>query len=1274
MTKKFQLSKYISVCVLSFLLLMAMQFVCFSRTVARADGIGDMDTAYPYDQEYFDLFTDSDNLYNPDKDQKNFDIYNYIDSLYKTKISRIEKIPCENSSKYKHGNGSGYPGIICTAGIICTVDGDDPIVKIIPKELFERRGVYLHIGREYGFYVNTQKLEDNSNQSTVFVFDIEKKLLDPEYPSQYIIEIRPLFQYKYCFLTSDYGFDADGKSYSELCYKLNCSMSSVVVPKPEVKVDKVYNTIYSFEETKEYFIKDASFGLALFNEQELNIPDKGYNRDNDNGSFITRTNINFSGVSNQNIWGSGVKPIVKMGLGYIPYVGNIMSVGETIYEVYQNYSNDFRDEISYGDYYSTQYFNSRDEQLEYYSNLTKSGFVSLLSEDEKPLLIGRTNDSDYVKASFTLGMTENWYTRAIDSIKLSIVTEDTNFWGDSTITSRITAERSTKNYLRTINEKTLSLEDSQSFSMLENGCAEFTFDAEYDSDYDLYISNANQMSIKIDGAEKSFSDNKATKYLSAGKHIIRIDGKNSDKLTSNVSITPKNIDGNDYSINALTINGNGLYLLKINSLARVKRLATGNSSVQIKAIYENNRNSYNSYGGITSASEITHPFVRGDYYVVLNNTSLYQETINFSIGEPLTLTSSRTVNSNNSNYTFVRFTGDNSYSKYVLTFSNMEGLSVVAYKNDDWLTGATGEYFPGLFYRITLDPGKTIYIGIKNSSSTSNTLTIKKESNAYLWKIKNEKNGFTTYTSEKNFSVIRDTTLTFKLYVNGETVSNVSYSWENQNTPFGFYKITPDNSKNNPMTLTIDANCPVGGNGIIVYAHPADNANILARIKIIPKMETDIPNIITGMINADGMEFKYSIPSYVCAIDYVIYPSSQEFTQLFSVSQYNKIGNVRFDDFDKNLLSKEQEGSVNFENNYNSLGYTTPQNIKIVIKKIYYLDVDNGIISLSKSMTSEYSINSMFAGGSGTSDSPYQITCKRHFENMLSYNTGEYKLMNDLSLDNRSEFKEFKATLDGDYNMITMTIDTYNTSGDIGLFSTNSGTIKKLKLNAKVRSRSNSSEWQNVGAFCGVNKGTIQSCTLYSYFGESSYLDVSGGSYTYWNVDICVKKHNTSTGGITGNNYGEITYCYNHASICCRGDIGGIAGTSEGYIYSSHNAGRIYYYQDNGVVANRSVGGVVGYQHSGTIKYCENLAKISYDYPKCDNPDIQPCMGRLVGSKQGTVILHTRTGHSTATIGYYLVLVDTGSLYSSEGYWLFGWHNRFDQKIYAGDRPFGKEN
>ena len=58
---------------------------------------------------------------------------------------------------------------------------------------------------------------------------------------------------------------------------------------------------------------------------------------------------------------------------------------------------------------------------------------------------------------------------------------------------------------------------------------------------------------------------------------------------------------------------------------------------------------------------------------------------------------------------------------YPLIFTILTPVVVPAFLG---LTGATGEYFPGLFYRITLDPGKTIYIGIKNSSSTSNTLSM----------------------------------------------------------------------------------------------------------------------------------------------------------------------------------------------------------------------------------------------------------------------------------------------------------------------------------------------------------------------------------------------------------------------------------------------------------------------------------------------------------------------------------------------------------------------
>ena len=53
---------------------------------------------------------------------------------------------------------------------------DNPIVQIVPRELFTHRGEYFYVGAEYGFYVDTRANTEVGNISTVFVFDIESDM------------------------------------------------------------------------------------------------------------------------------------------------------------------------------------------------------------------------------------------------------------------------------------------------------------------------------------------------------------------------------------------------------------------------------------------------------------------------------------------------------------------------------------------------------------------------------------------------------------------------------------------------------------------------------------------------------------------------------------------------------------------------------------------------------------------------------------------------------------------------------------------------------------------------------------------------------------------------------------------------------------------------------------------------------------------------------------------------------------------------------------------
>lgn len=74
---------------------------------------------------------------------------------------------------------------------------DDPIVNIIPKNLFKYRGIYSYIGKEYGFYIKTVQNYDNDNISDFIVFILKQfcHILDVT-----MMKSHPLLQFVLFFL------------------------------------------------------------------------------------------------------------------------------------------------------------------------------------------------------------------------------------------------------------------------------------------------------------------------------------------------------------------------------------------------------------------------------------------------------------------------------------------------------------------------------------------------------------------------------------------------------------------------------------------------------------------------------------------------------------------------------------------------------------------------------------------------------------------------------------------------------------------------------------------------------------------------------------------------------------------------------------------------------------------------------------------------------------------------------------------------------------------
>lgn len=250
------------------------------------------------------------------------------------------------------------------------------------------------------------------------------------------------------------------------------------------------------------------------------------------------------------------------------------------------------------------------------------------------------------------------------------------------------------------------------------------------------------------------------------------------------------------------------------------------------------------------------------------------------------------------------------------------------------------------------------------------------------------------------------------------------------------------------------------------------------------------------------------------------------------------------------------------------------------------------------------SFNAYYKGGSGTASSPYQINCGRHLKNISKHNSSYFKLTNDINLSSWTPIY-FGGTLDGDNHDINYMSINCNGSINYGLFSSNSGTVKRIYFNSAVLSSSLESSIAWAGVVAGYNSGTIQYCYVIG-------------------ATINAKTASACFGGIVGYNSGTIKNCSCRDSIITvSGNGGGIAGKNTGTITSSYvsSASITYVYtkpssSSDYKAYNGNVGGLVGY-NSGTVISCSAGGQITW-YETNDKRDIYPSLGTLFGQNKGT--------------------------------------------------------
>ncbi len=278
----------------------------------------------------------------------------------------------------------------------------------------------------------------------------------------------------------------------------------------------------------------------------------------------------------------------------------------------------------------------------------------------------------------------------------------------------------------------------------------------------------------------------------------------------------------------------------------------------------------------------------------------------------------------------------------------------------------------------------------------------------------------------------------------------------------------------------------------------------------------------------------------------------------------------------------------------------------------------------------------LFAGGFGTSDDPYEITSWTHLQNINNSNIltqGYYfSLLNDLS-SSTNDYTDLASTsansnkgwnpignghfyFSGEFDGLDHTIDslTITDTADsfyFGLFGTadSNAIIKNIGI-TNVDISSNRANINAIGALVGESTAAISNSFSTGTISVASSTMVGGLvgggdgeiSNSYSTVDV---EGSNYTGGLVGYVWGgTISNSYATGDISSSGDnIGGLAGkvTSPASITKSYATGT--------VVGDENIGGLVG----------SNSGSIEKSYASGHAQSANQNVGGLVGSNGGSI-------------------------------------------------------
>lgn len=1077
-----------------------------------------------------------------------------------------------------------------------SVTQDDPIVGMIPKEKFTTENSSLEIGDEWGYYIMTEKDTmdvdgDSYLRSYVTTFDISETRNSANGTIDLSVSVESQDMYITLIGSSCSAriplAEHDFNSYDIVNYTRTGSSPLVV----------------RYGENPRFYLRDMSFAMSLYNENELNYGDSGYMASDDLGSYFVNLDYGYDGSVWQkdgvDVGSDIIEPVadllIDIFLGQVLKIEplrTILEIGGYIYDGIKIVNDVIEAETEYvvdenKEITCTAYSANRDDQIAHYGNVIRSAAITVNAQEDKQLWYGT---GDHAEARFQIGHSAlndeaDWYTRILKEAAFSVVDiKDGSYVASGVDTST--------GYLRSPVYKELSLGAEEQGYVLENGKDFFTYTPEYDGRYVLDITGG--AGYNETNASVSVTDESGDIVSRQNGGIYELEADETYKIQVSHSGTGArfgvSLDAETLP-SSIAIGAGKTVLVSLGYIdGEVSTLSTGSSDVVIDGIYRLSGGELDLLEEYGDTSNVTYAWdseQHGNYYVTLKNTSSSSRTAQLTMADIPSVSvgsdgsAETTVTFDGEHYSYIRFT-DLPAGNYVVTVEDDAGTLFSVYDSSMDMIPST--YGSGIAF-FSIDNQTIIYIAINSHFTGVYSCVLNSSETAYQWVIDEN------VCSENTIKIPQGDRVELSLLVNGEVYN-------------GRYEVIGDKERYlvevfNNQEIYVGSNSCADGGYITIIAQIILDDIFIPKLMVIPTIKHPFEGITVDAISDQNYitiawENVNNLDSFILTIP------GTSFSTTITVAEYP-------------------------DSKYTIWANSMPSNMPVVtfaIKEVYYNWAKVGKSLVNTDLT--YTFDYYFGGGSGTYSDMYVIDNARHFHNMgiLTGSNIYYSLSGNITVPSHLSNIKFYGKFYGNSHTITWEFwwsydDTYEEDkyGNgyyavppyQGLFAENSGTVRDLRVSVDLSAEPtfDINKREYAGGIVGHNSGSVIDCS------------VTGSIDSNMNRLVL--------GGIVGYNTGTVDGC-NNLSCTIRGAyvIGGLVGENDGTVsdgrvnrvdFTLHNAP--YWNSANADI--NAIGGIAGINDS-RVTNCHVGSDSDGGYLRFEDMDAQtrPYAGEVIGAQKRT--------------------------------------------------------